>query len=47
MGNLDNPRDWWNSIGSDAVKRELNDLRSNKQQAIRKAHFGKLGFIGW
>ena len=38
---ITNKHEWWNTIGRDEVKHEMNDLRSNKQQAIHKANFGK------
>jgi len=45
IGNLDDPREWWNTIRIDVVKRELTELRSNKQQGIFNAQFGKFVFI--
>ena len=34
---IDNRKAWWETVAKHEIKRELAELRSNKQQQIRKA----------
>jgi len=40
MTNIDDKQNWWNSLAKRHINKEINEQRSNKQQAIRKVIFG-------